>query len=163
MATKNNQNNNKVSTEVTLQVLTHLQENPKDTQRAIAGKLGVSLGNADGQAVTSENNGVNVAVEQQQPLYNRGYVALEKEIALIDARGKGEAALPYVKSYVALAARRLALTSDTRLARIDAGLAATPVSVKGNFKAVNYDLDSAVYETTASKPIIVILATLMGP
>ena len=47
MATKNNQNGNKVSTEVTLQVLAHLQENPKDTQRAIAVKLGVSLGSVN--------------------------------------------------------------------------------------------------------------------
>ena len=47
MATKNNQNDDKVSTEVTLQVLVHLQENPKDTQRAIAGKLGVSLGSVN--------------------------------------------------------------------------------------------------------------------
>ncbi len=47
MAAKNNQNGNKVSTEVTLQVLAHLQENPQDTQRAIAGKLGVSLGSVN--------------------------------------------------------------------------------------------------------------------
>ena len=44
---KKNQNGNKVSTEVTLQVLAHLQENPQDTQRAIAGKLGVSLGSVN--------------------------------------------------------------------------------------------------------------------
>ena len=140
-------------------------ENETTARRALLKEhaaIARQLGNADGQAVTSENNGVNVAVEQQQPLYNRGYVALEKEIALIDARGKGEAALPYVKSYVELAARRLALTSDTRLARIDAGLAATPVSVKDKFKAVNYDLDTVLYEATTSKPLIVILATLMG-
>ena len=47
MATKNNQKDNKVSAEVTFQVLAHLQENPKDTQRAIAGKLGISLGSVN--------------------------------------------------------------------------------------------------------------------
>ena len=62
MATKNNQNDGKVSTEVTLQVLVHLQENPKDTQRAIAGKLGVSLGS------------VNYCIKS---LINRGFLKVE--------------------------------------------------------------------------------------
>lgn len=47
MAAKNNQNDKKVNNEVTLQVLAHLQKNPQDTQRAIAGKLGVSLGSVN--------------------------------------------------------------------------------------------------------------------
>ena len=120
------------------------------------------LGNAGGQTMTSGDSGVNVAVEQKQPLYNRGYKALEKEIALIDSRGNGMAALPYVGNYVSLAAQKLALTSDTRLARIDAGLAATPLMDKDAFRQVNYDLDSVVFEATTSKPLIVILGTLMG-
>ena len=45
------------------------------------------LGNANGAAIASSTSGINVAVEQEQPLYLRGYKALEKEIALIDARG----------------------------------------------------------------------------
>jgi LPS O-antigen subunit length determinant protein (WzzB/FepE family) len=120
------------------------------------------LGNADGLAIASGNSGINVAVEQKQPLYNRGYKALEKEIALIDARGKGEAAFPYVTNYVSLAARKQALETDTRLARIDAGLAATPLINEDRFRAVNYDLDAIVFEATTSKSLIVILATLMG-
>ena len=120
------------------------------------------LENADGQTITSGNSGVNVAVEQKQPLYNRGYKALEKEIALIEARGKGEAAFPYVPDYVSLAAQKLALTSDTRLARIDASIAASPIINKDEFRAINYDLDTLVFEATTSKRLIVILATLMG-
>lgn len=120
------------------------------------------LGNADGLAIASGNSGINVAVEQEQPLYNRGYKALEKEIALIDVRGKGEAALPYVTDYVSLAAQKRALETDTRLARIDAGLAATPLINEDRFRAVNYDLDAIVFEATTSKLLIVTLATLMG-
>ena len=120
------------------------------------------LGNADGQTMASGDSGVNVAVEQKQPLYNRGYKALEKEIALIDSRGKGKAALPYVQDYVSLAAQKLALTSDTRLARIDAGLAATPLIDKDVYTPINYDLDSVVFEATTNKRLIVILGTLMG-
>ena len=120
------------------------------------------LGNADGLAIASGNSGINVAVEQKQPLYNRGYKALEKEIALIDARGKGEAALPYVVDYVSLAARKRALESDTRLARIDAGLTSSPIVDENGFLAANYNLNSIVFEATTSKSLIVILATLMG-
>ena len=47
MAKKNIENKDTPNTEVTLQVLAHLEAHPKDTQRAIAGKLGVSLGSVN--------------------------------------------------------------------------------------------------------------------
>ena len=47
MTENSNKKSNKVNAEVTLQVMAHLQENPQDTQRAIAGKLGVSLGSVN--------------------------------------------------------------------------------------------------------------------
>ena len=47
MTENSNKKSNKVNVEVTLQVMAHLQENPQDTQRAIAGKLGVSLGSVN--------------------------------------------------------------------------------------------------------------------
>ena len=47
MKENSNKKSNKVNAEVTLQVMAHLQENPQDTQRAIAGKLGVSLGSVN--------------------------------------------------------------------------------------------------------------------
>ena len=140
-------------------------ENETTVRRALLKEhaaIARQLGNAGGQTMTSGDSGVNVAVEQKQPLYNRGYKALEKEIALIDSRGNGMAALPYVQNYVSLAAQKLALTSDTRLARIDAGLAATPLIDKDAFRPVNYDVDSLVFEATTSKRLIVILGTLMG-
>ena len=37
----------KVSAEVALQLMTHLEQNPEDTQRAIAAQLGVSLGSVN--------------------------------------------------------------------------------------------------------------------
>lgn len=120
------------------------------------------LGNANGAALASGSSGINVAVEQEQPLYIRGYKALEKEIALIDARGKGAAAYPYIKSYVELAARKRALESDKRLQRIETGLAQTPLADAERFAAANYDLETVVFEATSSKRLIVILATLLG-
>ena len=140
-------------------------ENEMNSRRALLKEhaaIARQLGNADGLAITSGNSGINVAVEQEQPLYNRGYKALEKEIALIDARGKGEAALPYVANYISLAAEKRALESDTRLARIDAGLVATPIVDENRFLAANYNFNSIVFEATTSKSLIVILATLMG-
>ena len=120
------------------------------------------LGNANGAAIASGSSGINVAVEQKQPLYIRGYKALEKEIALIDARGKGTAAYPYIENYVALASRKRALESDKRLQRIETGLAQTPLADSERFAAANYDLETVVFEGTGSKRLVVILATLMG-
>jgi len=47
MTENSNKKSNKVNAKVTLQVMAHLEENPKDTQRQIAGKLGVSLGSVN--------------------------------------------------------------------------------------------------------------------
>ena len=47
MTENSNKKSNKLNAEVTLQLMAHLQENPQDTQRAIAGKLGVSLGSVN--------------------------------------------------------------------------------------------------------------------
>ena len=120
------------------------------------------MGNANGAALASGSSGINVAVEQEQPLYIRGYKALEKEIALIDARGKGAAAYPYIENYVSLAAKKRALESDKRLQRIETGLAGTPLADAERFIAANYDLETVVFNSTISKLLIVILATLMG-
>ena len=120
------------------------------------------LGNANGTAITSSGSGINVAVEQKQPLYLRGYKALEKEIALIDARSKGEDAYPFIDNYASLVATKRALESDKRLQRIETGLAQTPLSDAERFEAANYDMESVVFKSTNRKRLIVIMATLMG-
>ena len=47
MTENSNKKSNKVNAEVTLQVMTHLEGNPRHSQREIAGKLGVSLGSVN--------------------------------------------------------------------------------------------------------------------
>ena len=47
MTENSNKKSNKVNTEVTLQVMAHLEGNPRHSQREIAGKLGVSLGSVN--------------------------------------------------------------------------------------------------------------------
>ena len=47
MTKNSNKKSNKVNAEVTLQVMTHLEGNPRHSQREIAGKLGVSLGSVN--------------------------------------------------------------------------------------------------------------------
>ena len=153
--------------EVTTQIDNALANYEIETiaRRALLGEqaaIARQLGNANGAAVTSSSSGINVAVEQEQPLYLRGYKALEKEIALIDARGKGANAYPYIDNYVSLAATKRALESDKRLQRIETGLAQTPLSDAERFEAANYDMETVVFEATSSKRLIVIMATLMG-
>jgi len=47
MTENSNKKSNKVNAEVTLQVMAHLEGNPRHSQREIAGKLGVSLGSVN--------------------------------------------------------------------------------------------------------------------
>jgi EPS-associated MarR family transcriptional regulator len=47
MTKNSNKKSNKVNAEVTLQVMAHLEGNPRHSQREIAGKLGVSLGSVN--------------------------------------------------------------------------------------------------------------------
>ena len=142
--------------------ITRLRQSPAVPFLKEQAAIARQLGNANGAAIASASSGINVAVEQKQPLYIRGYKALEKEIGLIDARGKGTAAYPYVENYASLAARKRALESDKRLQRIETGLAQTPLADSERFAAANYDLETVVFEGTGSKRLVVILATLMG-
>jgi EPS-associated MarR family transcriptional regulator len=47
MTENSNKKSNKVNAEVSLQVMAHLEGNPRHSQREIAGKLGVSLGSVN--------------------------------------------------------------------------------------------------------------------
>lgn len=47
MTENRNKKLNKLNAEVTLQVMSHLEGNPRHSQREIAGKLGVSLGSVN--------------------------------------------------------------------------------------------------------------------
>lgn len=133
---------------------------------AIARQLGI----ADHQPGATAQVGIDISIENaiSQPtqgrglLYLRGYKALEKEIALIDARGKGAAAYPFIDGYAALAARLRELQSDKRLERIETGLALTPLADTDGFRAFNFDLETVIFEPTIAKRLIVILVTLMG-
>ena len=62
-------------------------------QAAIARQLKI----ADNQVglANQGQSGIGISVNNENPLYLRGYKALEKEAALIKARGKGNAILPY--------------------------------------------------------------------
>ena len=129
-------------------------------QAAIARQLGI----ADNQAGLAAlgTNGIGINVNTDMPAYLRGFKALDKEIALINNRGTGDALLPYVPNYPELAAKLTTLTTDKRLERIEKGIALTPLIDPENFVAVQYDLDAVVYKSSINKRLIVILATLVG-
>ena len=129
-------------------------------QAAIARQLGI----ADNQAGLAAlgTNGIGINVNTDMPGYLRGFKALEKEIALINSRGTGDALLPHVPNYPELAAQLRKLTTDKRLERIEKGLNLTPLVDAEKFVAASYDLDTVVYKSSTNKPLIVILATMMG-
>ena len=135
-------------------------------QAAIARQLGI----ADYQLGAATQVGIDISIENETSetpsgyttLYLRGYKALEQEIALINARGKGAAAYQFIPSYAELFARKQTLETDRRLERIDRGLALSPFMSPEKFKAINYDLDTVIFKPSTNKGLIVILATLMG-
>ena len=129
-------------------------------QAAIARQLGI----ADNQAGLAAlgTNGIGINVNTDMPGYLRGFKALEKEIALINSRGTGDALLPYVPDYPYLAAQLRRLTTDKRLERIEKGIASTPLIDAEKFIAADYDLDTVIFKSSIDTRLIVLLATLMG-
>ena len=129
-------------------------------QAAIARQLGIT-DNQAGLAARGEN-GIGINVNSELPLYLRGFKALEKEIALINNRGTGDALLPYIPNYPELAIRLRKLKSDKRLERISQGIELTPFANAETFAAVEFGLEAVIFKSTTSKGLIIILATLMG-
>ena len=127
-------------------------------QAAIARQLGI----ADNQSSFQSGNGggIGINVNNDLPLYLRGYKALEKEVELIEARGKN--VFPYIEQYPELAAKLRELKIDKRLLRINTAMAMTPLADTKSFKAANMDAENILYQTKTSRALIVILATLLG-
>ena len=129
-------------------------------QAAIARQLGI----ADNQAVieTRGTTGVGINVNTNLPLYLRGYHALEKEVALIKARGTGKDILLYIPNYPKLAAELRTLKTDNRLERIEKSLQLTPLANAESFTAASYDLNAMTFQKTIPIPLVLLLATLVG-
>ena len=118
------------------------------------------IGNASGEALNVGE--INSTIDQKRPLYLRGYKALEKEIALLDARGTGIALLPFIDKYPELAFRKRNLETDTRLERISSGINISPLNSSKIFKAIDFDLGTVVFKPTTNKIFISILGALIG-
>ena len=135
-------------------------------QAAIARQLGI----ADYQLGAATQVGIDISIENDtsetpsrySTLYLRGYKALEQEIALINARGKGDAVYQYIPSYAQLFERKKSLETDRRLERIDRGLALSPLISPEKFKAFNYDLKTVIFKPKINKLLVVIFITLIG-
>ena len=99
-------------------------------QAAIARQLGI----ADNQAGLAAlgTNGIGINVNTDMPAYLRGFKALEKEIALINNRGAGDALLPRVQNY--LNKRKLRTLTTDKVKRIEKGVALTPANAENFIK-----------------------------
>ena len=108
-------------------------------QAAIARQLGI----ADNQAglATLGTNGIGINVNTDLPAYLRGFKALEKEIALINSRGTGDAVLQYITELPRTGGKASCTETDKRLERIEKGVNLTPLKCR-KFCCFNYDLDA---------------------
>jgi len=101
---------------------------------------------------------VVTSVASDQPLYLTGYLALEKEIEVIEARKSPEPFIPQLEFIEDL---KLQLLQDQTLIRADELLAITPIRPE-RFVAAHYDLASMVYKSKTKSLLVRVLAVVLG-
>jgi LPS O-antigen subunit length determinant protein (WzzB/FepE family) len=126
-------------------------------QSAIARKLGVKNNTIETQSFGGKNS-VVTNVKTDTPFYLRGYEAIEKEIALIEARENKTA---FVSGLLELEQKKRQLEQDKTLERAEALFADTPV-MKGDFSAVVMTVAATEFESKSKRMLMLAMAVVLG-
>ena len=126
-------------------------------QGQIAHSLNLSNGSLSAQSYANTST-VVTSVAGDEPLYLRGYLALEKEIEMIEARKSPEPFIPQLEFIEDL---KLQLLQDQTLIRADELLAITPIGTE-HFVAAHYDLASMEYKSKTKFLLVLALAVVLG-
>jgi chain length determinant protein (polysaccharide antigen chain regulator) len=97
-------------------------------------------------------------IGNEAPLYLRGYVALEKEMIILESRKSHESFIPQLAAIEDL---KLQLLQDKAAARADELLAITPIGTE-QFSAAVYDLASVAYTSKTKSALVLALAVVLG-
>jgi LPS O-antigen subunit length determinant protein (WzzB/FepE family) len=97
-------------------------------------------------------------IGNETPLYLRGYVALEKEMIILESRKSHESFIPQL---AAIEDFKLQLLQDKAAARADELLAITPIGTE-QFSAAVYDLASVAYTSKTKSALVLALAVVLG-
>ena len=108
----------------------------------------------------SKGSITGISGQNSLPYYMRGYKAIGKELALIQARGQSrEEMLQHISEYPALRAKLIALKTDPTIERIENAYEASPL--KGtNTKIINYNIAAIAGKSTSSKVLILALTII---
>ncbi|MFN3145003.1 MAG: Wzz/FepE/Etk N-terminal domain-containing protein [Paracoccaceae bacterium] len=102
----------------------------------------------------------DVAGDSPLPYYLRGYLAIEEEIGALEARDSDDVAR-YIPTANALRVKIRELETDRSVERIDAALAASPLS-GDDFVAARYNTTLLIFERAMSTPVILVVSVFLG-
>ena len=97
-------------------------------------------------------------MNKNDQLYLRGYLAIEKEIELLESR---QSSSSFVTELPAIEQAKLKLLQDTTLIRAQELFADTPIGTE-QFKAAVYNLVAIEYKSKTKTLLVLILAVLLG-
>jgi LPS O-antigen subunit length determinant protein (WzzB/FepE family) len=97
-------------------------------------------------------------IGNEAPLYLRGYVAIEKEMIILESRKSPESFIPQL---AVIADAKLQILHDKTVTRADELLANTPIGTE-QFSAVVYDLASVEYKSKTKVTLVLALAVVLG-
>jgi LPS O-antigen subunit length determinant protein (WzzB/FepE family) len=127
-------------------------------QSAIARKLGVKNNTIETQSFGGKNS-VVTNVKTDTPFYLRGYEAIEKEIALVEARENKKA---FVSGLLELEQKKRQLEQDKTLERAEALFADTPVMRGDDFSAVVMTVAATEFESKSKRMLMLAMAVVLG-
>ena len=126
-------------------------------QALIARALKLSDGSLSAQAFQNSPTLVST-YSDNEPLYLKGYVALEKEIGIIKSR-KNTVVL--IEEVLMLDDMKLKLLQDQTIVRAEQRLAITPIGSDA-FTAVAYDMASIVFKSNRKTSLTLALSIVLG-
>jgi LPS O-antigen subunit length determinant protein (WzzB/FepE family) len=124
----------------------------------IARSLGLKTSTIEAQNYTTAST-VVTNIKTDNPLYLRGYEALEKEIEQITSRTNRE---NFVAERIALEAEIRKVEQDQTIIRNDRAFIQTPLVDADRFKAIRYSLTTAETKNAKKTPLILALSVVLG-
>jgi chain length determinant protein (polysaccharide antigen chain regulator) len=128
-----------------------------DEQAQIARDLDLSNGSFSAQTYSNAST-VITSSGKDEPIYLRGYLAIEKEIKMILTR---QSANPFISELADIENSKLQLLQDKTVTRANELLANTPIGTE-QFSAVVYDLASVEYKSKSKATLVLALALVLG-
>jgi len=101
---------------------------------------------------------VVTSVDQNQPFYLRGFIAIEQDIDMLQNR---VSPIPFIPKLIGLAAQRDTLLGDKTIERAAKAVQQSPIGSE-RFVAANYDLASIEYKSKTKSLLVLALAVVLG-